>query len=86
MTCIDLPLRTAVSPLMPYTRAPGTAKASPPFLHMPLEFKDLEGVGIAPDLVSLTSGETNSGPEEGASEVSMLMRNWGPYLYFPVSL
>lgn len=48
---------------------PSTAKPSPPFLHMPLDFKDLKGVGIAPELVALTEMDTAPGSEEVAVEV-----------------
>lgn len=44
---------------------------SPPFLHMPLDFKDLQGVGIKPDLIALTGADATPGSQEGLEEVGV---------------
>lgn len=48
---------------------PLMAKPSPPFLHMPLDFKDLGRVGIGPELVALTGVDTAPGSTEAVVEV-----------------
>lgn len=51
---------------------------SPPFLHMPLDFKDLEGVGIDAELVALTGVEPAArGGRECRIEVSFLLKHKG---------
>ncbi|CBJ30460.1 conserved unknown protein [Ectocarpus siliculosus] len=41
---------------------------SPPFLHMPLDFKTLESVGINPDLIAWTGADATPALREGAEE------------------
>lgn len=45
---------------------------SPPFLHMPLDFKELERVGIDADLVALTGSEPIPTACEVVAEVRMI--------------
>ncbi|CAM9179945.1 unnamed protein product [Ectocarpus fasciculatus] len=42
--------------------------ASPPFLHMPLDFKTLESVGINPDLIAWTGADATPALREGVEE------------------
>ncbi|CAM9511324.1 unnamed protein product, partial [Ectocarpus sp. 13 AM-2016] len=41
---------------------------SPPFLHMPLDFKTLQSVGINPDLIAWTGADATPALREGAEE------------------
>ncbi|CAM9102993.1 unnamed protein product, partial [Hapterophycus canaliculatus] len=69
---------------------------APPFLHMPLDFKDLQRVGISPDLIALTGADTtpSEANEHAGSKEAALSKPKGapkdklsyfrvaPYYYF----
>ncbi|CAM9182635.1 unnamed protein product, partial [Choristocarpus tenellus] len=48
--------------------------ASPPFLHMPLDFKNLEGIGVDPEMVAMTGVEPCG---SGASKFKERVRDEG---------
>lgn len=45
---------------------------------MPLDFKELQGVGIKPDLIALTGADATPGSQEGLEEVGGGQANHGP--------
>lgn len=49
----------------------GKPRNSPPFLHMPLDFKGLQGVGIKPELIALTGADATPASREGPEEVQV---------------
>lgn len=47
---------------------------------MPLDFKELQGVGITPDLIALTGADANPGSQEGLEEVGARQPHAGVFV------